>query len=193
VSLFETKELPMRVLRSRSTTDAIRLTLATVALFLLALPAAAQRGDDAKRASKNGKTEGVIDGVSITLEFGRPKVKDRQIWGQLVPYDKVWRTGADEATTITFSSDVMVEGKRLPAGTYGVFSVPAEDGWTWAFNQQATQWGSSAYDQGKDALRVTVKPTAAEHVEELDFRIEGSSVVLRWEKLAVPFRVQKAS
>jgi hypothetical protein len=87
----------------------------------------------------------------------------------------------------------MVEGKRLPAGTYGVFSVPAEDGWTWVFNQQAKQWGSTEYDQGKDALRVTVKPAAAEHVEDLDFRIEGSNVVFRWEKLAVPFRVQKAS
>jgi hypothetical protein len=109
-----------------------------------------------------------------------------------VPYGKVWRTGADEATTITFSADVTVEGQRLAAGTYGLFSVPTADGWTWVFNSEAKQWGAYEYKDSKDVLRVVAKPTAAEHVEELDFRIEGDSVVLRWEKLAVAMRIRKA-
>lgn len=179
---------------SRPAIRSLPALAAAVAVVLLACsPLAAQRGDDAKRASKNGKVTGAIDGVSVTIEYGRPKVKGRTVWGQLVPYGQVWRTGADEATTITFSGDVMVEGKRLPAGTYGLFSVPTEGGWTWVFNSVAKQWGAFSYDKAKDVLRVDVKPTAAEPVEELEFRIEGSTVVLRWEKLAVPMRIQKAA
>lgn len=160
--------------------------------LLAALPALAERGDDSDRASKNGKTTGTVDGVSVTLEYGRPNVKGRTIWGGLVPYGKVWRTGADEATTITFSQDVMVEGQKLAAGTYGLFTIPGEKEWTVIFNQVADQWGAFGYDSGKDALRVTVEPRAHEMVESMDFVIEDGEVVLRWEKLAVPVSVRAA-
>jgi len=166
--------------------------IALAALLVTALPALAQRGDDADRASKNGKTEGTIDGVTVTLEFGRPNVKGRQIWGGLVPYGQVWRTGADEATTITFSADVMVEGEMLAAGTYALFTEPGEDEWTVIFNKTAKQWGSFRHDAGQDALRVSATPKAVEHVESMNFEIVDSWVVLRWEKLAVPFAVKKA-
>jgi hypothetical protein len=166
------------------------IPLALVApLALSGLPAAAERGDDADRASKNGKTEGTVGGVSVVLEYGRPKVKERQIWGGLVPWGKLWRTGADEATTVTFGGDVTVEGQALAAGTYALFTIPGESEWTVVFNQTAQQWGAYNYDAGKDALRVTVEPRAHEHVEELDFVIEGDEVVLYWEKLAVPIAV----
>ena len=149
----------------------------------------AERGDDAERASKNGKTEGSIEGVDVTLEFGRPNVKSRAIWGGLVPYGEVWRTGANEATTISISKDVLVEGKELAAGTYGLFTIPGESEWVVIFNKVADQWGAMKYDEAEDALRVTVKPEAAEFVESMDFEIDGSDVVLRWEKLAVPVTV----
>jgi hypothetical protein len=173
------------------------ITLALVSALALitllaALPALAGRGDDSGRASKNGNTAGTIDGVAVTLEYGRPNVKERTIWGGLVPYGKVWRTGADEATTITFDRDAMVEGKKLPAGTYGLFTIPGEGGWTVIFNSQAEQWGAFKYDSGKDVLRVTVEPRPHEMVETMDFAIEGGEVVLRWEKLAVPFSVSAA-
>ena len=171
----------------------VRLPLATLALALLTLPLLAGRADDAKRASKNGKTEGTIDAVEVTVEYGRPNVKDRKIWGGLVPYDKVWRTGADEATTISFNTDVEVGGQKLPAGIYGLFTIPGEDSWVFIFNKTADQWGAFSYDSGEDALRVSVEPRAAEHVESMEFVIEGSSVVLRWEKLAVGFEVASAS
>jgi hypothetical protein len=173
------------------------LLLAVAPLVALALLSCTprvgeERGDDAERASKNGKVTGTLDGVAVTLEYGRPKVKGRPVWGELVPYGEVWRTGADEATTIAFSADVLVEGERLPAGTYGLFSIPSEGGWTWVFNSEARQWGAYDYDERKDVVRVTVQPATAEHVEEMDFRIDGEKVVLRWEKLAVPLRVKRA-
>jgi hypothetical protein len=168
--------------------------LAALVFTVFCAPALAQRGDDSERASKNGKTVGSIGGVEVVVEYGRPKVKGRTIWGGVVPYDQVWRTGADEATTISFSAPVLIEGKALPAGTYALFTVPGKDQWTVVFNKRAKQWGAFSYKDSEDALRVQVKPApAAAPVEELDFVIEGPKVVMRWEKLAVPFTVQKAS
>jgi hypothetical protein len=168
-----------------------RLVIALLAL-LLAAPLLAGRGDDSERKSKNGKTEGEIDGVSVVIEYGRPQVRERAIWGELVPYGELWRTGADEATTVTFDADVLIEGEKLPAGTYSLFTIPGEEEWTVVFNKVAEQWGGYDYDQNEDALRVTVEPTEHEHVEAMDFVIDGSDVVLRWEKVAVPFTVAKA-
>lgn len=161
--------------------------------FALALPAAAQRGDDSSRKSKNGRTEGSIAGVDVTVEYGRPQVRGREIWGQIVPYGKVWRTGADEATTITFSKDATVEGQKLPAGTYALFTIPGENEWQVVFNKTARQWGAFEYDAAQDALRVAVKPETGENVEALDFVVEGDQVVVRWEKVRVGFRVAPAS
>lgn len=161
-------------------------------LIVSVTPAVAQRGDDTNRKSKNGKVEGTIDGVKVTLEYGRPMVRERKIWGGLVPFDKVWRTGADEATTFTIDKDVNVEGKKLAAGTYGLFTIPGETEWTIIFNKVAKQWGAFKYDSKEDVLRVKVKPMAAEHVEEMTFKIEGNKVMLCWEKLCVPFVISAA-
>ena len=160
-----------------------------IAMALIALPVLAERADDTNRKSKNGKTTGTIGGVEVTLEYGRPNVKGREIWGGLVPWGKIWRTGADEATTISFSADVMIGGEKLAAGTYGLFTVPGKDSWEFVFNSVAEQWGAYEYSAGKDVLRVTAEPREAEHVEAMEFVIDGSSVVLRWEKLAVGFEV----
>ena len=166
-----------------------RLIAILALVALTAVPIAAQRGDDADRASKNGRTEGEIDGVEVVLEYGRPNVKGREIWGGLVPYGEVWRTGANEATTISFDGDVTIEGEALPAGKYSLFTVPSDGDWTVIFNKVANQWGHFRYDEGEDALRVTVTPAEGEFVEELDFVIDGSSVVMRWENLTVAFDV----
>jgi hypothetical protein len=170
------------------------VSLTTLGLALaLALPAFAVRGDDAKRKSKNGKTEGTIAGVAVAVEYGRPSVAGRAVWGALVPWGQVWRTGADEATTITFAKDVLVEGQKLAAGTYALFTIPGEKEWTVVFNKTAEQWGAYDYDAKQDALRVTVQPGATEPVESLDFVIDGGRVVLRWEKVAVGFEVKPAA
>ena len=163
-----------------------------VFLFASVTQATAQRGDDTERVSKNGKLEGTIEGVNVTMEYGRPKVKGRIIWGGLVPYDKIWRSGANEATTFTIDKNITVEDKNLAAGTYGLFTIPGKEEWTIIFNKVADQWGSMRYDEGQDVLRVKVKPAAAEHMEEMTFLIEGNKVVLRWEKLSVPFEIGAA-
>ncbi|MCP5106704.1 MAG: DUF2911 domain-containing protein, partial [bacterium] len=121
--------------------------------------------------------------------YGRPKVKGRTIWGDLVPFDKIWRTGANEATTISFSKDVKVQGKALAAGTYSLFTIPGKDQWMFVFNKTAKQWGSMKYDEKQDALRVKTTPITDGHEEEMTFKIKDNEIALCWEQLVVPFKV----
>jgi hypothetical protein len=137
------------------------------------------------------QTVGLTD---ITVDYSRPAVKGRTIWGGLVPYDKVWRTGANEATRITFSDDVTINGQPLAKGTYSLHTIPGKDSWTIIFNKTANQWGSFTYDQAQDALRVSVKPEKGSFTEI--FRIgfpqvsmDSALMVIRWEHLVVPFTV----
>ena len=121
-------------------------------------------------------------------------VNKRKVWGNLVPYGQVWRAGANENTTISFSDPVTIEGKALPQGTYGLHMIPGENEWAVIFSKNSTAWGSFTYDQAEDALRVTVKPQPAEFHEALtydfdDVAPDSSLVTLRWEKVAVPFKV----
>ncbi len=136
--------------------------------------------------------------TEIVINYNRPGVKGRTIWGTLVPYGKVWRTGANEATTISFSDDVTVNGQKLAKGLYSVHTVPGPNEWAVIFNSVAEQWGSYSYDAAKDALRVNVKPEKAEFREWMTFEIpemttDTAKVVLRWENVAVPFTVNTDS
>jgi hypothetical protein len=146
------------------------------------------------RASQRGTVTQRIGLTDITIIYSRPAVGGREIWGKIVPYGKVWRAGANENTTITFADDVSVEGKPLAAGTYGLHTIPDKDQWTIIFSKNATSWGSFSYDEKEDALRVNVKPHAAESFEQLTYTFEevkpdSAAATLRWEKLAVPFHV----
>ena len=134
----------------------------------------------------------------VTITYSRPGVKGRKIWGGLVPYGSVWRTGANSATTIQFTEDVLVEGQPLAAGTYSLHSIPGEKEWTLIFNKQASQWGSYSYDAAKDAARVKVTPLAGAPQEWMQFRFEDPTidtarVVLAWENLQVPFTIKNAT
>lgn len=136
--------------------------------------------------------------TEVTINYNRPGVKGRTIWGALVPHDKVWRTGANEATTIEFSSDVLINGNKLTKGLYSLHTIPNATEWTVIFNSVAEQWGSYSYDEAKDALRVKVKPEPADHREWMTFEInemttDTAKVVLRWEKVAVPFTIDTKS
>ncbi|MEM7479867.1 MAG: DUF2911 domain-containing protein [Acidobacteriota bacterium] len=168
-------------------------TFALIACLLMVLvavaPAFAERGDDSSRKSKNGKVEGTVDGVAVTVEYGSPQVRDREIWGALVPYGKVWRTGADEATTVTFGSAAKVGGKAVAAGTYSLFTIPGEGSWTVILNKVAEQWGAYDYAEAEDVVRFEVEPRGGDHVEAMDFVIEGDELVLRWVKTQVPVTI----
>src|SRR5262245_50148298 len=132
--------------------------------------------------------------TDITIDYHRPAVQKRKIWGGLVPYDEPWRAGANENTTFTFSTPVTVGGKQLPAGTYGFHIIPTAKTWTVALSTFSAAWGSFTYDPKEDAVRFTVTPTAAEHEESLEYRFENPTetsvnVVMDWERLRITFPV----
>jgi tetratricopeptide (TPR) repeat protein len=149
---------------------------------------------DLPRDSQHAKVIQRVGITDITINYHRPLVKGRKIWGNIVPYGQVWRAGANENTIIEFTDPVTIEGKPLAKGIYGLHMIPAENEWTVIFSRNSTAWGSFTYNQAEDALRVTVKPQTAEMKEALAYEIDGVTpdsavVTLRWEKVAVPFKV----
>ncbi|MCU7550529.1 DUF2911 domain-containing protein [Chitinophagaceae bacterium LB-8] len=157
--------------------------------ILFSLSACAQ--DQQNRPSPAAKSTGKAGGANITIAYSSPAVKGRTIWGELVPYGKVWRAGANEATTFETDKDVKVEGKTLPAGKYAFFVIPNEKEWTVIFNKTASQWGAFKYDEKQDALRVAVKPEKSkEFNERLKYVVEKDGIELMWENLEVPVHVK---
>src|ERR1700687_5203549 len=152
--------------------------------FVLDLPRQSQRAQISQRI-------GITD---ITIKYHRPLVNDRKVWDALVPYGKVWRAGANENTTITFSDPVLIEGKPLDKGTYGLHMIPNADEWTIIFSRNSTSWGSFTYDPAEDALRIAVKPGPADMHNALTYSFnqlqpDSAVVELEWEKITVPFKV----
>ena len=142
-----------------------------------------------QKASPPASANGKIGDATVTVNYSSPAVKGRTVWGELVPYGKVWRAGANEATTVTFDKDVMVEGKALPAGTYSFYAIPGEDKWTVIFNKTAKQWGTQ-YDEKQDALRVMVAPRKSKTMNErLKYDVTKDALVLGWENLEVPVKI----
>jgi hypothetical protein len=133
--------------------------------------------------------------TDVTITYHRPLVNGRKVWGGLVPFGEVWRAGANENTTIEFGDAVSVEGQPLAKGTYGLHMIPTADSWTVIFSKMSSAWGSYTYKQEEDALRVNVKPRqTAESEEALEFEFEdlksdSATVTMKWEKIAVPFKV----
>ncbi|GMR24917.1 MAG: DUF2911 domain-containing protein [Ignavibacteria bacterium] len=130
--------------------------------------------------------------TDVRIDYSRPGVKGRMIWDGLVPYNKVWRAGANEATKITFANDVKINSKTLKAGSYSFFTIPTKDKWTLIFNYVAHQWGAFEYNESEDALRIEVTPEEGNMQEWLAYTIiktsDNSAVVkLEWEKLNVSF------
>ena len=149
---------------------------------------------DLPRASQHALVTQRIGITDITINYHRPLANGREIWGKVVPYGQVWRAGANENTTITFSDPVTIEGQSLDKGTYGLHMIPGADQWTVIFSKSAKAWGSFSYKQDEDALRVTVKPQTTDVHDALaydfdDLKADSAVVTLRWDKVAVPFKV----
>jgi hypothetical protein len=149
---------------------------------------------DLPRQSQRARVSQRIGITDVTIHYHRPLVNNRKVWGGLVPYGQVWRAGANENTTISFSDPVTVEGKALDKGTYGLHMIPTADQWTIIFSKNSTSWGSFTYNEAEDALRVTVKPVATEMHNTLtydfdDVQPNSAVVTMSWEKIAVPFKV----
>ncbi|MDN5202635.1 DUF2911 domain-containing protein [Fulvivirgaceae bacterium BMA10] len=134
---------------------------------------------------------GTIDGVEVTIDYGSPSVKGREIWGGLEPYGKVWRAGANEATTIEFSGNVIIDSESIPAGKYAFFIVPNENAnWEIIFNKTWDQWGAYDYDQSQDQLRLNIEPDWSNDIqEELIYEINENTIHFAWEKVRIDIPV----
>jgi len=171
------------------------VTVAGLLFLLGALPTQAQeRGNTVPRTSPNAMVGQTIGITEMNITYGRPHVRGRDIFGELVSYDEVWRTGANEATTISFSTPVQIEGKSLDAGTYSFFTIPGENTWTLIFNNKAEQWGAYNYDSSKDALRIKVEPEPAPPRKMMSFYVHSvtdttATAFLHWAETRVPFQI----
>ncbi len=145
---------------------------------------------DAGPSSPRKEMKGTVGDASITINYGSPSVKGRRLFVDVESYGEVWRTGANEQTTIEFSKDVQVEGQAVAAGKYGLFTVPGEDEWVVIISGVTDSWGAGKYAEDKDVLRVNVKPQASTHAEQMDFTIEDGAVVMHWGTIAVPFKIE---
>ncbi len=145
--------------------------------------------------------------TDITIDYSRPGVKGRKIWGDIVPYGLApgnkssnnnpfpWRGGANENTTIEFNKDILIEGQKLSAGKYGIHMIPSEKEWIIIFSKNNSSWGSFSYKQDEDALRVTVTPVKAPFQEWLMYGFDdlagtSATAYLCWEQLKVPFKIK---
>jgi len=176
----------------RKTKIFLAASMAAVAMiFVVGVVSAQQKMYQLSPAASVSQTVGLTD---ITVTYHRPGVKGRTIWGELVPYDKVWRAGANEATTVTFSTDVTLGGKIVKAGSYSFFVIPRQGEWSVILNSQP-QWGAFSYDSTKNVVQYSLKPEVAPNEERLSYAftgLTGNSVklVLRWEKIAVPVEIE---
>lgn len=166
---------------------ALVLTLLTAPTVLAAI--------QLPQASPSIRVEHAVGVSKVEVTYHRPAVKGRAIWGDLVPYGKVWRLGANNATTLTLSHPARVNGHDVPAGQYALFAIPTPESWTLILNRKAQQWGAYFYDPKEDLLRFDVKPRSGEHAEWFAIDVTPASdrvlnAVVKWEKLQVPFTIE---
>ncbi|AFL85547.1 Protein of unknown function (DUF2911) [Belliella baltica DSM 15883] len=147
----------------------------------------------ASPASSIAQKIGLTD---VKIEYSRPSAKGRKIFGELVPYGDVWRTGANAATIITFSTEVMIEGNKVPAGSYALYSIPGKNEWTIILSENTKLWGAVGYNQEDDLLRFKVKPGKTGQKYEtmeinfVDMTDTGAFVAIKWEQVRVKFRIE---
>lgn len=182
------------------------LTLLLVLLLLISFSSQTLAQDKVRPSLHASVTQRLGTDTDVTFDFSRPGVKGRTIWGDLVPYgmyegnkysnDKPypWRAGANENTTIEFNKDMLIDGKKVPAGKYSIHMIPSQKEWIVIFNKKNADWGSYAYDEKEDILRINVTPVAAPHQEWLTFGFDelggtSATAFLHWEKLKVPFKI----
>jgi hypothetical protein len=164
--------------------------------FLLALVVTVSAAWGQEKASPAVTATGKAGDANITINYSSPAVKGRKIWGDLVPYDKVWRAGANQATTFETDKAIKIEGKELPAGKYSLFAQPGEKEWQLIFNSETGQWGikrtgEANFDPAKNVLTVNVKPTASATMNErLTYEVGGKGFTLKWENLEVPVTIK---
>ncbi|GAB4240274.1 MAG: DUF2911 domain-containing protein [Ekhidna sp.] len=166
--------------------------LAILSMALLVSFSTFAQKDKSKRPSPPAQVSKEVNGTKITIDYSQPSKKGRKIFGGLEKYGKVWRTGANETSWIEVSDAVKVEGESLPAGKYGLFTIPGEEEWTIIFNKKWDGWGAYEYNESDDVLRVTVPAkTVDEVVEVFTINIEDNGdVILAWDQTQVEFSIR---
>lgn len=169
------------------------LLFISLSLMGSSLAMAQERTTDRVWASPNAAVSQTIGLTEVSLTYGRPSVNDRVIFGDLVPYENVWRTGANESTAITFSDDVLVEGESVPAGTYSLYTVPGAESWTIIINNKLS-WGTE-YDESEDLLRVDVDATEGQFMEQMmiyfeDISEDSGDLVIHWADTKVSVQIE---
>ena len=163
-----------------------KIHFSIIALFFINFLIAQEKPTSTKEV-----VSGKINGATITINYGSPSVRDREIWDKLVPFNQVWRAGANDATTFETDKELTVEGSKLPAGKYSFFVLPNEKECVIIFNKVAKQWGAYKYNDKEDQLRVTVKQQIANSTaEKLVYTINKDNIVLSWENWNIPFSVK---
>jgi hypothetical protein len=163
--------------------------LLSVVALLVTASVFAQEGKPP--ASPKAEANATIGSTKVNVVYCQPSARGRKVMGELVPFGQVWRTGANEATTIEFDKPVKIEGKDLAAGKYALFTIPNENEWTIIFNKDTKQWGAYNYKDSDDVLRVNVKPAKTDQfVETFVIAPEKDQVSLKWENTAVAFKVK---
>jgi len=170
------------------------IQLSMVLVFILSLGSFGQQLKT-PRPSPDATVTQFVGVTEVKIDYSSPAVKGRKIWGELVPFGEIWRTGANEATTITFSDAVKVNGSELPAGTYGIHTIPGESEWEFIFSKDTKIDGSSNFDKEKEVLRVKAKPEEHHFMERMTFLFtnvtdNSASVNLLWDKLNVSFNIE---
>jgi len=146
----------------------------------------------AQMASPAATAEGTIDGVKIKIAYSQPSARGRKMIGGVDPYGKVWRTGANETTSIEFSAPVKIEGKSVAAGKYALFTIPGENEWVIIINTGYGKMGAYDYKESEDVIRATVKPTkTSAFVETFNIAVEKTQIVMKWENVQVAVKVSK--
>lgn len=171
--------------------------LAAISVFVLCLMIQITHGQiaDMPRPSPKASVSQTIGVTKIDVNYSRPKTKGRSIFGALVPYKSVWRTGANESTNITFEHDIIFGGKAVKAGTYALLSIPDKDYWTIILNNDHEQFGAYNYSKDKDAIRVQIKPEASSFFEMFtilfsDIELSSGNLELRWEKIVIKVPIE---
>lgn len=170
-------------------------TMFSLMFLFFVISITAQQNLTTPQASQKASVSQRVGLTDIEVVYHRPAVNNRVVWGGIVPYDQVWRAGANENTTISFSTDVTVENKKVAAGTYGLHMIPTKNSWTIILSKDNAAWGSFFYNEKNDAVRFTVNPVANDFQEWLSYSFDelsarSTTLTLKWEKLSVPIKIE---
>lgn len=173
----------------------ISLKFAHIFLFLLAPSVIFSQSLDIPRSSPKASVSQFIGVTKISIDYCRPSARDREVFGGIIPFGKVWRAGANEATTVSFSHSIKIDGQDLPAGKYGLFAIPDEESWTIIFNSEWNQWGAYHYNPEHDVLRIKAKSEKSDFTEMFTVSFssiskEKGTLSLSWEKTRVDIPIE---